>query len=83
VADEGVPQVELLYRHCVFDVAGIERPVLLWQGLDDRLALHPIDKAVADAVPGSVWHPADGAGHFLAVGESADIFAVVAQDLGA
>jgi pimeloyl-ACP methyl ester carboxylesterase len=82
-SDGLVRDAELLYRHWAFDVGRIERPVHLWQGLDDRLVPHPINKAVADAMPGSVWHPVETAGHFIAVGEGTDIFAVAAQDLGA
>jgi len=82
-SDGLVHDAELLYHHWAFDVAQIERPVHLWQGLDDKLVPDPINKAVADAMPGSVWHPVDGAGHFIAVGEGDDIFAIAAQDLGA
>lgn len=78
-----VRDAELLYRHWAFDVAKIERPVHMWQGLADKLVPHPINKAVADAMPGSVWHPIDGAGHFIAVGEGDDIFAIAAEELGA
>ena len=78
-----VRDAELLYRHWAFDVAGIQRPVHMWQGLDDTLVPDPINKAVADAMPGSVWHPVDGAGHFIAVGEGDDILAVAAEELGA
>ena len=63
-----VRDAELLYRRWAFDVAAIERPVHLWQGLDDKLVPDPINRAVADAMPGTVWHPVDGAGHFVAVG---------------
>ena len=82
-SDGLVRDAELLYRRWAFDVAGIERPVHLWQGLDDKLVPDPINKAVADAMPGSVWHPVDEAGHFIAVGEADDIFAIAAEELGA
>jgi pimeloyl-ACP methyl ester carboxylesterase len=82
-SDGLVRDAELLYRRWAFDVATIERPVHMWQGLDDLLVPDPINKAVADAMPGSVWHPVDGAGHFVAVGAGDDIFAVAAQELGA
>ncbi len=82
-SDGLVRDAELLYRHWDFDVAKIERTVHMWQGLDDKLVPDPINKAVADAMPDSVWHPVDGAGHFIAVGEGDDIFAIAAQDLGA
>ena len=74
---------ELLYRRWAFDVAEIERPVHMWQGLDDRLVDDPINKAVADAMPGAVWHPVEGAGHFVAVGSGDEIFSVAANELGA
>jgi hypothetical protein len=38
---------------------------------------------VADETPGAVWHQVEGAGHFVAVGEAADIFAIAAEELGA
>lgn len=82
-SDGLVLDAELLYRHWAFDVAKIERPVHMWQGLDDTLVPDPINKAVADAMPGAVWHPVDGAGHFVAVGEGDDIFAIAAEELGA
>ncbi|MDG5486194.1 alpha/beta fold hydrolase [Mycolicibacterium gadium] len=82
-SDGLVRDAELLYRHWAFDVAAIERPVHIWQGLDDTLVPDPINRAVADAMPGSVWHPVDGAGHFIAVGEGDDILAVAAEELGA
>lgn len=78
-----VRDAELLYRRWAFDVAAIERPVHLWQGLDDKLVPDPINRAVADAMPGTVWHPVDGAGHFVAVGEREHIFAIAAEELGA
>lgn len=82
-SDGLVRDAELLYRRWAFDVAAIERPVHIWQGLDDMLVPDPINRAVADAMPGSVWHPVDGAGHFIAVGEGDDILAVAAEELGA
>jgi pimeloyl-ACP methyl ester carboxylesterase len=82
-SDGLVRDAELLYRRWAFDVSAIERPVHMWQGLDDKLVPDPINKAVSDAMPGSVWHPVDGAGHFIAVGEGDDIFAIAAEELGA
>ncbi len=78
-----VRDAELLYRRWAFDVKQIERPVHMWQGLDDRLVPDPINKAVADAMPGAVWHPVEGAGHFVAVGAGNEIFAIAAKELGA
>ncbi|MBY0288567.1 MAG: alpha/beta hydrolase [Mycobacteriaceae bacterium] len=82
-SDGLVRDAELLYRHWAFDVAAIERPVHMWQGLDDKLVPDPINRAVADAMPGSVWHPVDRGGHFIAVGEGDAILAVAAEELGA
>jgi len=78
-----VRDAELLYRRWSFDVKKIDRPVHMWQGLDDRLVPDPINKAVADAMPGAVWHPVEGAGHFVAVGSGDTILGVAAEDLGA
>ncbi|MCV7301670.1 alpha/beta hydrolase [Mycobacterium barrassiae] len=82
-SDGLVRDAELLYRHWAFDVAKIERPVHLWQGLDDKLVPDPINKAVADAMPGAIWHPVEEAGHFIAVGAGDDIFAIAAEELRA
>jgi pimeloyl-ACP methyl ester carboxylesterase len=81
-SDGLVGDAELLYRRWAFDVKEIDRPVHLWQGLDDLLVPDPINKAVADAMPGSVWHPVEGAGHFVAVGAGDEIFAIAANELG-
>lgn len=77
-----VRDAQLLYRRWAFDVKKIERPVHLWQGLDDTLVPDPINKAVADAMTGAVWHPVGGAGHFVAVGAGDQIFAIAAKELG-
>jgi len=81
-SDGLVRDAELLYRRWAFDVRKIERPVHIWQGLDDRLVPDPINKAVADAMPGAVWHLVEGAGHFIAVGFGDDILRVAAEELG-
>jgi pimeloyl-ACP methyl ester carboxylesterase len=73
----------LLYRRWAFDVATIERPVHMWQGTDDRLVAASINRTVADRMPGAVWHPVEGAGHFVAVGSGDDVFATAAKELGA
>ncbi len=78
-----VRDAQLLYRRWAFGLDTIERPVHMWQGLDDKLVPDPINKAVADAMPGAVWHPVAGAGHFVAVGAADDIFTVAAEELGA
>ncbi|BDY26519.1 alpha/beta fold hydrolase [Mycolicibacterium mageritense] len=82
-SDGLVRDAELLYRRWAFDVSRIERPVHLWQGLDDRLVPDPINKAVAEAMPGAIWHPVDGAGHFVAIGGADEILEITAKDLGA
>ncbi|HTI76859.1 MAG TPA: alpha/beta hydrolase [Mycobacterium sp.] len=80
-SDGLVRDAELLYRRWAFDVSAITRPVHMWQGLDDKLVPDPINKAVADAMPGAVWHPVEGAGHFVAVGAGDDILAIAAGEL--
>ncbi|MDT7732651.1 MAG: hypothetical protein QOK45_2904 [Mycobacterium sp.] len=82
-SDGLVCDAELLYRSWAFDVTKVERPVHMWQGLDDRLVPDPINKTVADRMPGAVWHPVEGAGHFVAVGAADDIFRITAEELGA
>ena len=61
----------------------IERRVHIWQGLDDLLVPDPINKQVADRMPGAVWHPVEGAGHFVAVGSGDELFGIAAEELGA
>jgi pimeloyl-ACP methyl ester carboxylesterase len=78
-----VRDAELLYGSWAFDVSTIDRRVHMWQGLDDRLVPDPINKAVADRIPGAVWHPVEGAGHFVAVGSGDEVFAIAAEELGA
>lgn len=73
---------ELLYRRWAFDVSTIERRVHMWQGMDDRLVPAAINKQVADRMPGAVWHPVAGAGHFVAVGAADDVFGIAAEELG-
>ncbi len=82
-SDGLVRDAELLYRSWAFDVTKIDRPVHMWQGLDDRLVPDPINKTVADRMPGAVWHPVEGAGHFVAVGAGDDIFGITAEEMGA
>ena len=82
-SDGLVRDAELVYRKWAFDVSAIERPVHMWQGLDDRLVPDPINKAVADAMPGAVWHSVEGAGHFVAIGAGDDIFRIAAEELRA
>jgi pimeloyl-ACP methyl ester carboxylesterase len=82
-SDGLVRDSELLYRRWAFDVTTIERRVHMWQGLDDGLVPDSINKQVADRMPGAVWHPLEGAGHFVAVGSGDDVFAIAAQELRA
>jgi pimeloyl-ACP methyl ester carboxylesterase len=82
-SDGLVGDSELLYRRWAFDVRAIERRVHLWQGTDDRLVPAGINKTVADRMPGAVWHPVEGAGHFVAVGSADELLAVAAEELGA
>jgi pimeloyl-ACP methyl ester carboxylesterase len=81
-SDGLVRDAELAYRRWAFDVGAIERPVHMWQGLDDCLVPASINKPVADRMPGAVWHPVEGAGHFVAIGAADEIFAVAAEELG-
>ena len=74
---------ELLYRRWAFDVTTIERPVHMWQGLGDTLVPAPINKEIADRMPGAVWHTVETAGHFVAIGAVDEILGIVAKDLGA
>jgi pimeloyl-ACP methyl ester carboxylesterase len=78
-----VRDAQLLYRRWAFDVTTIERRVHMWQGLDDCLVPDVINNSVADRMPGAVWHPVEGAGHFVAVGASDDVFAIAAEELRA
>lgn len=76
-----VGDAELLYRRWAFDVTQIERPVHVWQGLDDRLVPDPINKAVADQMPGAIWHPVREAGHFVAIGSADEILGLASAEL--
>lgn len=78
-----VRDAELLYRRWAFDVEKIQRPVHMWQGLADTLVPAPINKTIADRMPGAVWHPVEGAGHFVAIGAGDEILAIAAKELGA
>jgi pimeloyl-ACP methyl ester carboxylesterase len=80
-SDGLVRDSELLYRRWAFDVTAIERRVHMWQGLDDRLVRPSINKTVADRMPGAVWHPVEGAGHFVAVGCADELLGIAAAEL--
>jgi pimeloyl-ACP methyl ester carboxylesterase len=78
-----VRDAEVLYLHWAFEVTRIERRVHLWQGLADTLVPPPINEEIARRMPGAVWHPVEGAGHFVAIGSADDILAIAADELGA
>lgn len=82
-SDGLVRDSELLYRSWAFDVTTIRRPVHMWQGTQDRLVAPFINKTVADRMPGAVWHPVEGAGHFVAIGSGDEIFAIAAREMRA
>lgn len=82
-SDGLVRDSELLYRHWAFDVRAIERRVHMWQGLDDTLVPLPINRRVAEEMPGAAWHPVERGGHFVAVGEADDVLGIAAAELGA
>lgn len=78
-----VRDAELLYRSWAFDVTKIDRPVHIWQGTGDTFVPPPINRTIAERMPGAVWRQVEGAGHFVAVGAQDDILAIAAEDLGA
>ena len=82
-SDGLVRDSELLYRRWAFNVTKIERRVHFWQGLDDTLVPVAINQEIADRMPGAVWHPVEGAGHFVAVGAADGILAIAADELRA
>jgi pimeloyl-ACP methyl ester carboxylesterase len=82
-SDGLVQDSELLYQEWAFDVTKIERPVHMWQGLDDRLVPAPINKDIADRMPGAIWHPVEHAGHFVAIGAVNEILGIAAVELAA
>lgn len=52
-----------------------------WPGTDDRLVPAIVNRTVAERMPGPVWHPVEGAGHFVAIGAGDAIFRTAAGDL--
>lgn len=82
-SDGLVHDAQILYRRWAFDVRAIERPVHMWQGTGDTLVPYAINREVADAMPGAVWHQVDGGGHFIAVGAGDDLFNLAAAELAA
>jgi hypothetical protein len=43
----------------------------------------PSTKRWLDRMPGAVWHPVEGAGHFVAVGSGDELFGIAAEEVGA
>jgi pimeloyl-ACP methyl ester carboxylesterase len=82
-SDGLVRDSELLYRRWAFDVTTITRPVHMWQGLADTLVPAPINKDIANSMPGAIWHPVEDAGHFVAIGAAHQILGIAAKDLAA
>lgn len=80
-SDALVRESLVIYHQWAFDVTAIRRPVHMWQGLDDALVPDPINQKVAERMPGAVWHPVGGAGHFVAIGAADQILAVAAAEL--
>ena len=78
-----IADADLLSRTSAFDVEHDRAPGPHLAGNRRSPRPAPINKRVADTMPGAVWHEVEGAGHFVAVGEADDIFAVAAEDLGA
>ena len=76
-----VKDAELLYQAWDFDVRLIHRRVHLWQGLDDQLVPAAINQEIADQMPGAVWHPIPGAGHFVAIGMADEVLGLAATEL--
>lgn len=70
-----------LYDTWDIDLASITRPVHFWQGLADRLVPPIINRKVADATPGAVWHSDPDAGHFIAVTRARDILGIAREEL--
>jgi pimeloyl-ACP methyl ester carboxylesterase len=70
-----------IYHHWDFNVSSVKRPVHFWQGTGDTLVPLPINREVADRMPGAVWHEVDGAGHLIAIGCADDILAIAAKEI--
>lgn len=71
----------LQYEAWPFDVAQIERPVHIWQGTADAIVPEPINRVVAERMPGAVYHEIPDGGHFIVVGEAEAILKLAALDL--
>ena len=78
-----VADAELLYRKWAFDVGAIERSVHMWQGDADTLVAASINRTIADRMPGAIWHPVEGGGHFIAIGAGDEILGIAATELRA
>lgn len=71
----------VLYGAWDMDVTSIERPLHIWQGVDDTLVPEAINREVAERTPGAVYHPVADAGHFVAVSHAEEILGLAAADL--
>ena len=80
-ADGLVVDATLLYESWPFDMAQVKRPVHFWQGTADTLVPEVINRTVAERTPAAIWHPIEGGGHFIALGNAHDILALAARDL--
>jgi pimeloyl-ACP methyl ester carboxylesterase len=78
-ADGLVVDATLLSEDWPFDLHELTRPVHFWQGSDDTLVPEVINRTVAEATPGGVWHPIRGGGHFIAVSHADDILGLAAD----
>jgi pimeloyl-ACP methyl ester carboxylesterase len=76
-----IVDAENLYKAWPFDVTAVERPVHVWQGDQDALVPPVISQTVADRMPGALWHPVAGGGHFIAVSHADHILGQAAADL--
>jgi hypothetical protein len=45
----------------------------MWQGDADTLVASTINTTIADRMPGAIWHPVEGGGHFVAIGAGDEI----------
>jgi hypothetical protein len=55
----------------------------MWQGDADTLVASSINKTIADRMPGAIWHPVAGGGHFIAIGAGDEILGIAAAELRA
>ncbi len=72
----------LLHRPWPFDVREIDMPVDFVQGDADTLVPPEVNRPVADAMPGAVWHEYPGEGHFVPATHGKELFAALADASG-